>query len=81
MGRVGYRWECDVCGKRDCWREGWRRYGNILLEEICPEQLPVVCSEGCANAATEKIETGEWKLPKAYRDGYVTRLSRNKSGY
>ena len=75
------KYRCDVCGHVDFWGESWSRYSSILADEVCPDQVPHMCSEQCKEIANQKLSSGEWKLPKIKADGYLPKVTRPAKGY
>lgn len=75
------QYKCTVCGKTDYWGEGWSRYSSIDLDETCPNDVPIACSDECSEVVTEKIKTGEWVLPQLGSRGYYRTVSKERQGY
>lgn len=74
-------YRCDVCGTEGAWGESWSAYSSILLDEICPELVPHICSAPCQAIATAKIERHEWQLPVLSKHPYSPRVKRGPIGY
>jgi hypothetical protein len=73
-------YKCDGCGKVSGWEKGWMYFGNILLDEACPLDLPTVCRDDCAKTVDKKLKNGIMKLPKITRD-YQPRVRQKRKGY
>lgn len=76
--KVRRLYQCDACGKRDAWGPTWGRYSSVILDETCPDQVPVACSDECADVVLANIESGEWALPEIDRMG---RIKSSRRGY
>jgi hypothetical protein len=72
---------CAACGKEEQWTKNWRWYGSLAMEEICPGELPCVCSDRCAEQFDRKVATGEVGLPIVALRGYSARVKRHGWGY
>ncbi|HSH24946.1 MAG TPA: hypothetical protein VLA13_05350 [Massilibacterium sp.] len=63
MKRTVTIYTCDICGRSSEWDKNWSRYSSILMDEVCPDLVPHVCSDRCRDELDAKIESGEIKLP------------------
>lgn len=79
--KIGYRHQCDQCGKIEPWNSCWRRYSSIRHDETCPELMPDLCSEACRKLFLARIEKGEVRLPELSNHGYYSSLRKAGSGY
>ena len=72
--------KCSVCGQIT---DDFVRYGSLFLTDEFPWQCPHVCGSTCMATASEKIESGEWVLPKLKKalGGYHHNISKPKKGY
>lgn len=75
-------YECDICHRRGFWDEGtWTRYSSILLDETCPDDIPVACSSACATELKHRIDTGVIGLPTLKRGGYAMYVTKPAWGF
>jgi hypothetical protein len=80
--RLGTRfYQCDICKKQGIWRKEWGWYGSYSHQETCPSDLPVACSEKCKVVLEQKIENGEFVLPKLRADAGGMRVTHQRIGY
>lgn len=72
--------KCSVCGHIT---DDFVRYGSLALTDEYPSECPCVCSSECQDAAADKIESGEWKVPKLRlaMGGYAHNISKPREGY
>jgi len=74
-------YECDGCGKVSPWRNGWSVYGSYLHIETCSTDLPVACSDKCANCVLGKIKSKKFVLPGIKNKGYYSDKVSERKGY
>lgn len=75
------RWYCDGCGKEDFWQEGWSWYGSWLHLDTCPNDVPVACSPECAKIVEERVNLGQYVLPKLRNKKYYSEIVSPRKGY
>ncbi|RJP48776.1 MAG: hypothetical protein C4586_08675 [Anaerolineaceae bacterium] len=82
-GWVNRFWHCDGCGKEGSWEEGWSWYGSILHLDTCPNDVPVACSDACAKIVQERIDSGQYVLPKPKlrNKKYYSAVVTKRKGY
>lgn len=82
MSNVSRMHKCDVCGRVERWSDLWSRYSSVLHDDTCPNDMPEACSEKCKIKMLEKLDSGEWKLPKLSRvHAYGCDVKESKKGY
>lgn len=71
---------CSVCGRIT---NDFVMYGCLFLTDEYPSQCPHICSSSCMADASEKIESGEWKVPvlRKAHGGYYHDISKPRKGY
>jgi hypothetical protein len=72
-------YQCDGCGKTAGWEDGWMSYGSVALEEICPHDMPTVCSKKCRAILDSKLKAGTIELPKISLQ--QQKLVKQRKGY
>jgi hypothetical protein len=72
--------KCSVCGHIT---NDFVRYGSLFLTDEYPSECPCICSSSCMADASEKLESGEWKIPKLRKvmGGYAHDISKPRKGY
>lgn len=72
--------KCSVCGRIT---NDFVIYGSMYLTDEYPSQCPHVCGSDCMGIAADKIESGEWKIPKLRKahSGYCHDISKPRQGY
>ncbi|MCK5132666.1 MAG: hypothetical protein KAR40_11010 [Candidatus Sabulitectum sp.] len=76
------KYECNICGNVDFWSSNWSRYTSIDHDDTCPDEMPDACSEECRVKMMEKIESGEFVLPKLSRgDPGGCKVKKPREGY
>jgi hypothetical protein len=75
-------WKCDVCGKRAEWGPGWQAFGSIAMQEICPNDVPTICSEECKGIFREHMNSGYVVVPAVkLRGPNEYRITGKRKGY
>lgn len=71
---------CSVCGRIT---NDYVLYGSLFLTDEYPSQCPHICSSSCMADASEKIDSGEWKVPvlRKAHGGYCHDISKPRKGY
>lgn len=73
---------CSVCGIGFGLSKPALRYSSYLMDETCPDLVPVACNETCAAEMTNKIASGEIKPPVIRNtELYGTVLMKRGVGY
>ncbi len=75
-------WHCDGCGKEGSWVKGeWSWYGLGAHLDTCPKDVPVACSPECAKTVQERIDNGQYVLPKLRNKKYYSEVIAKRKGY
>lgn len=80
-GGINRFWHCDGCGKEGPWEDGWRWYGSGVHVDTCSHDLPVACSPECAKIVQERVDSGQYVLPKLRNKKYYSEVVAPRKGY
>ncbi|WP_136796927.1 hypothetical protein [Desulfosediminicola ganghwensis] len=61
--------KCDICGNWIKPSDNIFLLGERRHQVHCPDLVPVACRKSCALQGKEKIDQGEWVLPKLESKG------------
>lgn len=74
-------WQCSVCARVGLWGPAWNCYSNFLIDDECPSQRIVTCSDACKETSAAKIKDGTMALPILKLRGYSCIRKRGPVGY
>lgn len=74
-------WKCSICGKVAFWGDGWSHYSSPLMEDECPQWIPVMCGPRCVAEFKTGVSNGTIVVPVLKARGYTVKMTVQPKGY